>query len=84
VAAASDPTSEPLIAEASPFNPLPASLSSSAEPPTSAADEDSFGDNAEFTADFTDDHVEPEVGSSLPHIVEVELRRLTDRRLTTR
>ena len=76
-AAASEPASEPPAAEAGPSNPPPASLGSSAEPPTSAAGEDSFGDNAEFTADFTDDDVEAEVCSSLPHI-EVELKA-TDR-----
>jgi E3 ubiquitin-protein ligase TRIP12 len=49
--------------EAGPSNPPlpPASLGSSAEPPTSLAGEDGFGDNAEFTADFTDDDVEAEV-----------------------
>ena len=56
--------SEP-VAEAGPSNPPPASLGSSAEPPTSVAGEDSFGDNADFTADFTDDDVEAEVGP--PH-----------------
>ena len=64
-AAAGEPASEPAAAEAGPSNPPPASLGSSAEPPTSAAGEDSFGDNAEFTADFTDDDVEAEVGSFL-------------------
>ncbi len=85
-AAATEPASEPPAVEAGPSIPPPASLGSSAEPPTSAAGEDSFGDNADFTADFTDDDVEAEVGSSLPHIlmIGVELRRLIDRCLTTR
>ncbi|KAH9000071.1 hypothetical protein EDB92DRAFT_2051252 [Lactarius akahatsu] len=60
-AAASEAVPEPPAVEAGPSNPPPASLGSSAEPPTSAAGEDSFGDNAEFTADFTDDDVEAEV-----------------------
>ncbi|KAF8262629.1 hypothetical protein EI94DRAFT_1773142 [Lactarius quietus] len=61
-ATASEPVSEPSTAvEAGPSNPAPPSLGSSAEPPTSMAGEDSFGDNAEFTADFTDDDVEAEV-----------------------
>ncbi|KAH9004468.1 hypothetical protein EDB86DRAFT_2883363 [Lactarius hatsudake] len=60
-AAASEAVLEPPVVEAGPSNPPPASLGSSAEPPTSAAGEDSFGDNAEFTADFTDDDVEAEV-----------------------
>jgi E3 ubiquitin-protein ligase TRIP12 len=53
--------SEP--AEPGPSNPLPPpSLGSSAEPPTSLpGGDDGFGDNAEFTADFTDDDVEAEV-----------------------
>lgn len=60
-AAASEAVPDPPAVEAGPSNPPPASLGSSAEPPTSAAGEDSFGDNAEFTADFTDDDVEAEV-----------------------
>ena len=86
-AAANEPASEPpAAAEAGPSHSLPpASLGSSAEPPTSAAGEDSFGDNAEFTADFTDDDVEAEVGSFSSPVIEVELRpRISDRCLTTR
>jgi E3 ubiquitin-protein ligase TRIP12 len=61
-AAANELAAEPLAAEeAGPSNPPPAPLSSSAEPPMSAAGEDNFGDNPEFTADFTDDEVEAEV-----------------------
>jgi len=63
-AAASESALEPPNADAGPSHPPPASVSTSAEPPTSIAGEDSFGDNAEFTADFTDDDVEAEVGSS--------------------
>jgi hypothetical protein len=39
----------------------------------SAAGEDNFGDNPEFTADFTDDEVEAEVCSSPRVTVEVDL-----------
>jgi E3 ubiquitin-protein ligase TRIP12 len=59
-ALASEPAS---ASEPGPSNPLPPpSLGSSAEPPTSLpGGDDGFGDNAEFTADFTDDDVEAEV-----------------------
>ena len=50
--------------EAGPTNPPLAPLSSSTEPPPSALGEDGFGDNAEFTADFTDDEMEAEVRTS--------------------
>ena len=64
-AAASEAVIEPpATEEAGSSNPPLAPLSSSAEPPTSAIGEDSFGDNAEFTADFTDDDMEAEVRSS--------------------
>ena len=62
-AASSLSSSEPGPSTSSTSNPPPppASLGSSAEPPTSLAGEDGFGDNADFTADFTDDDVEAEV-----------------------
>ena len=63
-AAAASSSSEPGPSSSSTSNhppPPPASLGSSAEPPTSLAGEDGFGDNADFTADFTDDDVEAEV-----------------------
>ena len=62
-AASSLSSSEPGPSSSSTSNPPPppASLGSSAEPPTSLAGEDGFGDNADFTADFTDDDVEAEV-----------------------
>ncbi|KAI9510528.1 hypothetical protein F5148DRAFT_1274737 [Russula earlei] len=60
-AAAGEAASEPPVDEGGPSNLSLAALSSSAEPPTSAMGEDSFGDNAEFTADFTDDDMEAEV-----------------------
>ncbi|KAF8268055.1 hypothetical protein EI94DRAFT_1700523 [Lactarius quietus] len=49
-------------AKAGPWNPVPASLSSSAEPLMSLVGDDSFGDNTVFTADFMDDDVEAQVG----------------------
>jgi E3 ubiquitin-protein ligase TRIP12 len=60
-AAATEIATEPPAEEAGPSNPSLAPLSSSTEPPPSAIGEDSFGDNAEFTADFTDDEMEAEV-----------------------
>ena len=60
-AAANEPATELPAEEAGPSNPPPAPLSSSAEPPMSPTGEDNFGDNPEFTADFTDDEVEAEV-----------------------
>ncbi|KAI0287813.1 hypothetical protein BC826DRAFT_1093244 [Russula brevipes] len=60
-AAAGEAATEAPAEEAGPSNPPLAPPSSSAEPPTSALGEDSFGDNAEFTADFTDDDVEAEM-----------------------
>jgi len=53
-----------------------------------ATGEDSVGDNAEFTANFTDDDVQAGVGPLLPtwHIAVsvVDLRRPVERCLTTR
>lgn len=63
-AAAGEATTESPTEEAGPSNPPLPSLSSSTEPPPSAIGEDSFGDNAEFTADFTDDEMEAEVRTS--------------------
>jgi len=65
-AAASEVAAESASEEAGPSNPPLGPLSSSAEvePPASALGEESFGDNAEFTADFTDDDMEAEVRTS--------------------
>jgi len=62
-AAASEAATEPPTEDVGPSNPPLPPLSSSTEPPPSAIGEDSFGDNAEFTADFTDDDMEAEVRS---------------------
>jgi E3 ubiquitin-protein ligase TRIP12 len=83
-AAASEAAAEPPAEEAGPSNPPLAPLSSSAEPPTSALGDDNFGDNAEFTADFTDDDMEAEVRTSPISMSKVTLRRRIDRCLTMR
>jgi E3 ubiquitin-protein ligase TRIP12 len=80
-AAASEPAAESPSEEAGPSNPP---LSSSAEPPGSALGEDGFGDNAEFTADFTDDEMEAEVCASPITMSNVILRGPIDRYSTTR
>jgi E3 ubiquitin-protein ligase TRIP12 len=80
-AAANEAAAESPTEEAGPSNPP---LSSSTEPPASALGEDSFGDNAEFTADFTDDDMEAEVRTSRITTSEVKLRRPVDRYLMTR
>jgi hypothetical protein len=73
-AAATEAATELPAEEAGPSNlPLP-SLSSSTEPPPSAIGEDSFGDNAEFTADFTDDDMEAEVRYSTTYHDQVQLK----------
>ena len=64
-AAAGEAATEPPSEEVGPSNLSLPPLSSSTEPPPSAVGEDSFGDNAEFTADFTDDDMEAEVCTSL-------------------
>jgi E3 ubiquitin-protein ligase TRIP12 len=64
-AAASEAATETPTEDVGSSNPPLPPLSSSTEPPPSALGEDSFGDNAEFTADFTDDDMEAEVRTSL-------------------
>jgi E3 ubiquitin-protein ligase TRIP12 len=83
-AAAGETAAEPPSEEAGPSNPPLAPLSSSTEPPASALGEESFGDNAEFTADFTDDEMEAEVSTSSTTMSKVKLMRLFHRCLTTR
>ena len=82
--AAAEVAAESPSEEAGPSNPPLGPLSSSAEPPASALGEESFGDNAEFTADFTDDDMEAEVGISSIAMSKVKLMSLIDRCLTTR
>ena len=83
-AAASEVAAESPSEEAGPSNPPLGPLSSSAEPPASALGEESFGDNAEFTADFTDDDMEAEVRISPITMSKVKLMSLINRCLTMR